>query len=103
MLHHASSRQTRSSLRTGAGYPSAYYSASHETFRAKCRSFVEAEVQPYLEAGWSTCTVFGFGRMARCRHVVATFNRANAAVSIWELDHPSLGFHAISGPSQLNG
>eukprot|EP00913_Durusdinium_trenchii_P026529 g24889.t1 len=31
------------------GYPSAYYSASHETFRAKCRSFVEAEVQPYLE------------------------------------------------------
>eukprot|EP00930_Biecheleria_cincta_P046965 TRINITY_DN32488_c0_g1_i1.p1 TRINITY_DN32488_c0_g1~~TRINITY_DN32488_c0_g1_i1.p1 ORF type:complete len:432 (-),score=69.18 TRINITY_DN32488_c0_g1_i1:37-1332(-) len=33
------------------GYPSSYYSKSHEVFRAKCRAFVDAEIRPHLE-GW---------------------------------------------------
>lgn len=33
------------------GFPSPYYTASHVAFRAKCRTFVEAEIRPHFE-GW---------------------------------------------------
>jgi len=33
------------------GFPSPYYSDSHRAFRAKCREFVESQLQPRLE-GW---------------------------------------------------